>query len=135
MGKTASQTSQPSRRHTRRNSRLLSTVEIDSMPMSTTSSFFTPPPVSVNGDMDIVEEETETETEATRTTRSGKAFGVWQSRRKRLRQEAMDDPDMDVEEDEDEEQEESDEEQDSFEAGLSLFPLEASPADCRSRLI
>jgi hypothetical protein len=74
--------------------------------------------------MDIEEEETETETEAeaevARTTRSGKAFGVWQSRRKRLRQEAMDDPDMDVGSEEEEEVESDEEEQDSFEAGQSL---------------
>lgn len=69
--------------------------------------------------MDIVGEETETE--ATRTTRSGRAFGVWQSRRRRLRQEAIDDPDMEVDEDEGEapESDEEEEEDDSFEAGRS----------------
>jgi len=117
MIKTKSQTSQPStKRHTRRNSRLI-TTDPEPIPISTTSSILTPPPSS--GAMDIEEEETETE--ATRTTRSGKAFGVWQSRRKRLRQEAMDDPDMDVGSEEEEEAESDEEEQDSFEAGQSLL--------------
>jgi hypothetical protein len=100
------QTVQPSKRHTRRNSRLLSAADADAMPISSSSTVLTPPPASPgDGDMNIVEEETETETEteANRTTRSGKAFGVWQSRRKRLRQEAIDDPDMDVEESDEEE--------------------------------
>nr|XP_019047937.1 TKL protein kinase [Kwoniella bestiolae CBS 10118]OCF26867.1 TKL protein kinase [Kwoniella bestiolae CBS 10118] len=47
------------------------------------------------------------------TTRSGKAFGVMQSRRKRLRQEARDDPDMEVDEDEDEEEDEETDEDES----------------------
>jgi len=55
-----------------------------------------------------------TDEDIVRTTRSGKAFGVMQSRKKRLRQEAIDDPDME-EEDEDGEDEEADE--DSVEAG------------------
>lgn len=91
----------------------------EDQPVSEASSALTSPPQS-NGGMDIVgeETETETETEATRTTRSGRAFGVWQSRRRRLRQEALDDPDMEVEEEEDEEAAGSDEEEDdSFEAG------------------
>ena len=52
----------------------------------------------------------------TRTTRSGKAFGVWQSRRRRLRQEAIDDPDMEVDEEDEEDGEDEDEE---FEGGCS----------------
>ena len=35
----------------------------------------------------------EVEGEVVRQTRSGKAFGVWQDRKRRLRQEAIDDPD------------------------------------------
>ncbi|WVW79217.1 hypothetical protein I302_101183 [Kwoniella bestiolae CBS 10118] len=54
------------------------------------------------------------------TTRSGKAFGVMQSRRKRLRQEARDDPDMEVDEDEDEEEDEETDEDESFEADIDL---------------
>lgn len=92
------------------------------LPVSEASSALTPPPQS-NGGMDIVgeETETETETEATRTTRSGRAFGVWQSRRKRLRQEALDDPDMEVDEEDEEVAESDDDEDDSFEAGTYLL--------------
>lgn len=109
------------KRHTRRNSRLLPspdpTDEDDDMPASAASSALTPPPAS-NGDIDTIDEETENE--GSRTTRSGKAFGVWQSRRRRLRQEALDDPDMDV--DDDEEPESDEEEDDSFEAGTYSCP-------------
>ncbi|WWD21075.1 hypothetical protein CI109_105556 [Kwoniella shandongensis] len=68
-----------------------------------------------------VESPDETVTPAPHTTRSGKAFGVMQSRRKRLRQEAMDDPDMEVDENEDEEDEEETDD-DTFDAatGSSL---------------
>lgn len=54
-----------------------------------------------------------------RTTRSGKAFGVWQSRRRKLRQEAIDDPDMEVEDEQEEldEQESEDDDDEDFEAG------------------
>ncbi|OCF54446.1 TKL protein kinase [Kwoniella mangroviensis CBS 10435] len=54
------------------------------------------------------------------TTRSGKAFGVMQSRRKRLRQEARDDPDMEVDEDDEEEEDEETDEDESFEADIDL---------------
>lgn len=104
------------RRHTRRNSRLLGRLDLgeNGDPMSTTSSVLTPPPSSA-ANAETIDEETETE--AMRTTRSGRAFGVWQSRRKRLRQEALDDPDMDVDEDEEEVADSDEEEDDSFEAG------------------
>jgi hypothetical protein len=77
--------------------------------------------------MDIVDEDTENETKVARTTRSGKLFGVWQSRsrRRKLRQEAMDDPDMNVDdedeqiEEDEEEVQSDDEEEESFEAGKS----------------
>lgn len=58
--------------------------------------------------------------DAERQTRSGKAFGSWQNRRSRLRQEAMDDPDMELDEDTDE-----DGDDDSFEPG-QFFTLRAS---------
>ena len=63
-------------------------------------------------------------------TRSGKAFGKWQTRRNRLRQEAIDDPDMEeLEEEADEDEEEEDEEEDqTFETGTS------KPSDSRSQL-
>lgn len=69
--------------------------------------------------------------EIARTTRSGKAFGVWQSRRRKLRQEAIDDPDMEVEDEEEEdEEEESDEaEEDPFEPGACSYPSKAVFAD------
>lgn len=105
------------RRHTRRNSRLLSNFELaeTEVPESNTSTVLTPAPPS-GTDVPTIDEETETE--ATRTTRSGRAFGVWQSRRKRLRQEALDDPDMDVDEEDNDDAADSDEgEDDSFEAG------------------
>nr|XP_031862308.1 uncharacterized protein CI109_002273 [Kwoniella shandongensis]KAA5529380.1 hypothetical protein CI109_002273 [Kwoniella shandongensis] len=66
-----------------------------------------------------VESPDETVTPAPHTTRSGKAFGVMQSRRKRLRQEAMDDPDMEVDENEDEEDEEETDD-DTFDAEIDL---------------
>jgi hypothetical protein len=52
-------------------------------------------------------------------TRSGKTFGKWQTRRNRLRQEAIDDPDMEeMEEEVDDEEEDVDEEEDeAFETG------------------
>lgn len=52
-------------------------------------------------------------------TRSGKAFGKWQTRRNRLRQEAIDDPDMEALEEEvdDEEETEDEEEDEAFETG------------------
>ncbi|WWC73207.1 uncharacterized protein I206_107173 [Kwoniella pini CBS 10737] len=55
----------------------------------------------------------------THTTRSGRAFGVMQSRKKRLRQEARDDPDMEVDDDEDEEDDEETEDE-SFEVDVDL---------------
>lgn len=55
------------------------------------------------------------EAENARITRSGRAFGQWQSRKNRLRQEAIEDPDMDVDdEDMEEESEEDDFEPDDF---------------------
>ncbi|OCF31382.1 TKL protein kinase [Kwoniella heveanensis BCC8398] len=50
------------------------------------------------------------------TTRSGKAFGVMQSRKKRLRQEARDDPDMDVDEEDNEEDDDDEDETDDDES-------------------
>lgn len=72
-----------------------------------------PEDVGPDGDMSVDGEDGA----ITRTTRSGKAFGVWQSRRKRLRQEAMDDPDMDDPEAEDND-EELEEEEDVIEGEL-----------------
>ena len=66
-----------------------------------------------------------------RTTRSGKTFGSWQSRKKRLRQEAIDDPEMEAEEedDEDEDDEEdsegTEEEEEEFETGEHVRRPEA----------
>lgn len=59
-------------------------------------------------------EEAATDEAIERQTRSGKTFGSWQSRRNRLRQEAMDDPDMEVDGEADSDGDETD---DSFEAG------------------
>lgn len=103
------------KRQTRRNSRLLPSPDPtdDEAPASAITSALSSPPAS-NDSISTISEETETE--AVRTTRSGKAFGTWQSRRRRLRQEAIDDPDMDVEDD-DEVPESDEEEEDSFEAG------------------
>ena len=95
----------PPKRHTRRNSKMSPIVIDDSS--SDESSMTTLP----NGSAE--------EEEAVRTTRSGKAFGVMQTRRKRLRQEAIDDPDMEVE-DEEEDEEDEDEDDDSFEADFDL---------------
>ena len=108
----------PQKRQTRRNSRLLPSPgpADDEVPASTASSVITSPPAS-NGPISSISEDTETETDIVRTTRSGKAFGTWQSRRRRLRQEAIDDPDMDVDDDDDEAVESDEEEEDSFEAG------------------
>ena len=52
-----------------------------------------------------------------RTTRSGKAFGVMQSRRRHLRQEAIDDPDMEVDEGDDVEDDDDEDEDEAFESG------------------
>lgn len=107
-------------RRTRRNSRLLPSPDPtdDEAPASATTSALSSPPAST-GSISTISEETETEA-VVRTTRSGKAFGTWQSRRRRLRQEAIDDPDMDVEDD-DEAAESDEEEEDSFEAGKSCL--------------
>jgi hypothetical protein len=72
------------------------------------------PPDSPEAADEAVQEEG-IDTEIARTTRSGKAFGVWQSRRRKLRQEAMDDPDMEVEDEEENEEESDEEEEKSFE--------------------
>lgn len=106
----------PQRRNTRRNSRLLPSPDPtdDEAPASEATSVLTSPPAS-NGEISTIAEEVEPET--VRTTRSGKAFGTWQSRRRRLRQEAIDDPDMDVDDDDEETVESDEEEDDSFEAG------------------
>ncbi|ORY26231.1 hypothetical protein BCR39DRAFT_541526 [Naematelia encephala] len=62
-----------------------------------------------------------TEDMTARTTRSGKAFGVWQSRKRRLRQEAIDDPDMEVDDEDDiEEDDENETDDDSFEFDVDL---------------
>ena len=72
-------------------------------------------PLSPESDGDDTTEVDEAEAEAVRLTRSGRAFGVWQSRKSRLRQEAIDDPDMEVDEDADDDEEDDE----SFEAGRS----------------
>jgi hypothetical protein len=77
-----------------------------------TSSPTSVPPESDGPEM--IDQEADEQEPVLRTTRSGKAFGVMQSRKSRLRQEAIDDPDMEVE-DEEEDDDEADE--DSFEAG------------------
>ena len=60
-------------------------------------------------------------------TRSGKAFGRWQRRRNRLRQEAIDDPDMEAleEEIEEEEVDEGEDEEEDFETGKLAFATDA----------
>ncbi|KAL7421198.1 hypothetical protein Q5752_004083 [Cryptotrichosporon argae] len=55
-----------------------------------------------------------------RTTRSGKPFGIWRSRRARLRQEAEEDEEMVVDEDEGNEEEEEEEGEDEFDAHADL---------------
>jgi hypothetical protein len=75
-------------------------------------------PESDGMEQDSVREETPSEG-IERQTRSGKTFGMYQTRRSRLRQEALDDPDMDVDDDTDD-----DEDDDSFgETGQSGYAI------------
>lgn len=66
--------------------------------------------ISPEPDDDVVEA-------GTRTTRSGRAFGVMQSRKNRLRQEAIDDPDMAAEDEVEEDEEDGEDDEETFEAG------------------
>ena len=72
----------------------------------------------------------ESEAAATRLTRSGRAFGLMQSRKSRLRQEAIDDPDMEVE-DEDDDGEDDEMNKSSFEPGEC--DMRNQPELCRGR--
>ena len=93
-------------------------IEIEDDAISITSSTRTTDSMSTVGEVEMQDVTAAME----RTTRSGKTFGSWQSRKKRLRQEAIDDPDMDAEEDDEEEDDEEDsedmeEEDEEFETG------------------
>jgi hypothetical protein len=98
-------------------------VEQTAEEMLAPNSPLTPAPHSMSMDVDGEGENDEdgmqvedSDDAGSRTTRSGRAFGAYQSRRTRLRQEAMDDPDMAELEGVDEDEEE-DEDDDDFEAG------------------
>lgn len=102
-------------RHTSRHS--LHSVTMQSPCSSPPTSPLTPAPESSTEEMTDAAEDSPVED--SRMTRSGKAFGVWQSRRRRLRQEAIDDPDMEADEDEVEEDDEEGEEEGP---GMSILP-------------
>ena len=106
-------------RHTRRNSRI--SPSPFSPPDSGMSSSVTPSLYEEDEDDDtttIADGDTEM-AGAKRTTRSGKAFGAWKSRKRRLRQEAIEDPDMEAEEEEEDEEEDDDEEDEVDESAVA----------------
>ncbi|WVR09155.1 hypothetical protein IAU60_006217 [Kwoniella sp. DSM 27419] len=107
-------------RLTRRASRA-SAVSRETNDQKTMEGDFTTPHASP----EPIDEDTQMTPGQIHTTRSGKLFGVMQSRRRRLKQEAREDPDMVVEEDDEDEDDDADDadetdEDDSFQADVDL---------------
>ncbi|WVF65673.1 hypothetical protein IAT40_000404 [Kwoniella sp. CBS 6097] len=114
----SSKGSPPIRRLTRRKSRASPSARPASEAEGAESDLTITPNGSPKPEQDVMETPA-----PVHTTRSGKAFGVMQSRKKRLRQEARDDPDMDVDEDEDNDEDDDEDETDedeSFEVDIDL---------------